>query len=121
MLTFSVAAILPIETLTGIGTSFKIKSSSVLFQDDSNNSVMQLIASGIMLSKDLGVSYRSRVRILTATGAISSHSLATSIISPSGTTLHFTGNVNFRHTSSSRVMTVSPTNGVGILNTLNIR
>ena len=58
-LTFSVAAILPIDTLTGMGTSLKIKSNSMLFQDDSNNTVMQIVPSGVMLTKDLDMSGRA--------------------------------------------------------------
>ena len=103
--TFSVAAILPIDTLTGMGTSLKIKSNSVQFQDDSNNTVMQIASSGAMLTKDLDVPSR----------ALFCDRLATDTITPSGNTLHLTGNVDLRDTNNNVAINVQPAVGVGIL------
>ena len=104
-LTFSVAAILPTDTLTGKGASLKINSNYMISKDDSNNTVMQIASSGAMLTKDLDVPSR----------ALFCDRLATDTITPSGNTLHLTGNVDFRDTNNNVVITVQPAVGVGVL------
>ena len=72
---------------------------------------MQIVSSGVMLTKDLDMSGR----------ALFCNSLTTDTITGlGGSYLHLIGNVDFRDTSNNVAISAQPAVGVAILKTLNM-
>ena len=71
LLTFDIA-LLPVNTITGMGTALTLKSNIIDFDDENNNTIMHVAEQHVALGRDLYMTSRSILNVIdiTATGAI---------------------------------------------------
>jgi hypothetical protein len=116
ILTFDIATTLPINELTALGLSLRLKSNTIMFDDDSNLPIMAVTATYVAIYKQLNMWDNSigNVTNITATGAISttgsisSNSLTTNTLTTTGTSLNIKSNiVRFKGLDNSIYMETS--------------
>ena len=97
LLTFDIATTLPVNKLTGLGTRLTLKSNTIYFDDEDDNTIMQVEPSYVAILRDLDMAYRSIVSVfdIYATGAIFSQSLETDTIYQLNDNILFSSRTNF--------------------------
>ena len=101
ILTFDIATTLPINELTALGLSLRLKSNTIMFDDDSNDPMMAVGTLYVAIYKQLDMWDNNIVNVtnITATGAISttgsisSNSLTTNTLTTSGTSLNIKSDI----------------------------
>ena len=53
LLPFDIATTLPVDTLTGIGTSLHLKSNYIQFKDGADNAIMEVTPSYVTIFRDM--------------------------------------------------------------------
>ena len=103
LLTFDSAPTLPVHILTALGTGLRIKSNSIMFEDEEEDSsrMMEVTALYVAILRHLDMGYRNIFNVnditatgtISTTGAISSNSLTTNTLTTTGISLNIQSNI----------------------------